>query len=63
MRDGVEPVGDGAAVGFGLFEETARYVAFRFVLRKRLDKDVNALMYGAAILCLILCSLLCFLAA
>ena len=31
----------------GLFEETARYVAFRFVLRKRLDKDVNALMYGA----------------
>ncbi len=31
----------------GLFEETGRYVAFRTLLRKRLGKDVNALMYGA----------------
>ena len=31
----------------GLFEETGRFVAFRIVLRKRLDNDRNALMYGA----------------
>ncbi len=31
----------------GLFEETGRFVAFKTVLRKMQDKDVNALMYGA----------------
>ncbi len=31
----------------GLFEETGRFVVFRTVLRKRLDNDWNALMYGA----------------
>jgi len=31
----------------GLFEETGRFVAFGTVLKKRLDKDANALMYGA----------------
>ena len=31
----------------GLFEETGRYIAFSTVLRPRLDKDENALMYGA----------------
>lgn len=31
----------------GLFEETGRFVAFKTVLRKKRDKDVNALMYGA----------------
>lgn len=29
-----------------LFEETGRFVAFRTVLRKKTDKDQNALMYG-----------------
>lgn len=31
----------------GLFEETGRFVAFKTVLRKKQNKDVNALMYGA----------------
>ena len=31
----------------GLFEETGRFVAFKTVLKKSQDKDVNALMYGA----------------
>lgn len=31
----------------GLFEETGRFIAFKTVLRKKRDKDVNALMYGA----------------
>ncbi|MDE6714090.1 MAG: YhfC family intramembrane metalloprotease [Lachnospiraceae bacterium] len=31
----------------GLFEETGRFIAFKTVLRKKQDKDVNALMYGA----------------
>ena len=31
----------------GLFEETGRFLAFKTVLRKSRDKDVNALMYGA----------------
>lgn len=31
----------------GLFEETGRFIAFKTVLRKRQDKDANALMYGA----------------
>jgi len=31
----------------GLFEETGRFVAFSTVLKKRQNKDVNALMYGA----------------
>ena len=31
----------------GLFEETGRFLAFKTVLKKRLDKNVNALMYGA----------------
>ena len=31
----------------GLFEETGRFLAFKTVLRKKTDKDVNALMYGA----------------
>lgn len=31
----------------GLFEETGRFIAFKTVLRKMQDKDVNALMYGA----------------
>ncbi len=31
----------------GLFEETGRYLAFRTVLKKKQDRDVNALMYGA----------------
>ena len=31
----------------GLFEETGRFVAFRTVLKKKLYKDANALMYGA----------------
>ena len=31
----------------GLFEETGRFCAFRFTLRKYQDRDVNALMYGA----------------
>ena len=31
----------------GLFEETGRFVAFKTVLRKKNDKDSNALMYGA----------------
>jgi uncharacterized membrane protein YhfC len=31
----------------GLFEETGRLAAFKTVLRKRRDKDINALMYGA----------------
>lgn len=31
----------------GLFEETGRFVAFRTVLVRKRDKDVNALMYGA----------------
>ena len=30
----------------GLFEETGRFVAFKTVLRKKQNKDVNALMYG-----------------
>ena len=36
----------GAAMA-GLFEELGRYTAFRTVLRRRLDADKNALMYGA----------------
>jgi len=31
----------------GLFEETGRFIAFKTVLRKKRDKDINALMYGA----------------
>ncbi len=31
----------------GLFEETGRFVAFSTVLKKRQNKDINALMYGA----------------
>ena len=31
----------------GLFEETGRFVAFKTVLKSRLDNDRNALMYGA----------------
>lgn len=31
----------------GVFEETGRFAAFKTVLRKRRDKDINALMYGA----------------
>lgn len=31
----------------GLFEECGRYIAFRTVLRGRMDNDANALMYGA----------------
>ncbi|MCR5760426.1 MAG: YhfC family intramembrane metalloprotease [Sphaerochaetaceae bacterium] len=31
----------------GLFEETGRFVAFKTVLKNKLDKDSNALMYGA----------------
>ena len=31
----------------GIFEETGRFIAFKTVLRKKTDKDVNALMYGA----------------
>ena len=31
----------------GIFEETGRFFAFRTVLRRNQDKDVNALMYGA----------------
>lgn len=31
----------------GLFEETGRFIAFKTVLRKQKDKDINALMYGA----------------
>jgi uncharacterized membrane protein YhfC len=31
----------------GLFEETGRFLAFKTVLKKKLGKDANALMYGA----------------
>ena len=31
----------------GLFEETGRFLAFKTVLKKRQDKNINALMYGA----------------
>ena len=31
----------------GLFEETGRLLAYKTVLRKRTDKNINALMYGA----------------
>ena len=31
----------------GLFEETGRFIAFKTVLRKYREKDINALMYGA----------------
>lgn len=31
----------------GVFEETGRYLAIRFALRRYRGKDVNALMYGA----------------
>jgi len=31
----------------GLFEESGRFLAFKTVLKKYRDKDVNALMYGA----------------
>ena len=31
----------------GLFEETGRLLAFKTVLRKRADKNIDALMYGA----------------
>ena len=31
----------------GLFEETGRYLAFSFALKKYRAKNVNALMYGA----------------
>ena len=31
----------------GLFEETGRFVAFKTVLHRGLEKDANALMYGA----------------
>lgn len=31
----------------GIFEETGRFLAFQTVLKKRLDNDRNALMYGA----------------
>ena len=31
----------------GLFEETGRYLAFSFALKRYRDKNVNALMYGA----------------
>lgn len=30
----------------GLFEETGRYIAFRFVLKRQQKNDYNALMYG-----------------
>ncbi len=36
----------------GLFEETGRFIAFKTLLRNRLDKRVNALMYGAGHGCL-----------
>ncbi len=31
----------------GLFEESGRYIAFKYVLRRYHGRDVNALMYGA----------------
>jgi uncharacterized membrane protein YhfC len=31
----------------GLFEETGRYFGFAVLLRKKRDKDINGLMYGA----------------
>ncbi len=31
----------------GLFEETGRFLAFKTLLRKKMDKKANALMYGA----------------
>lgn len=31
----------------GIFEETGRLIAFKTVLKKKLGKDMNALMYGA----------------
>jgi len=31
----------------GLFEETGRFIAFKTVLHKKRDKDINAMMYGA----------------
>ncbi len=31
----------------GIFEETGRLIAFKTVLRKRQEKNINALMYGA----------------
>lgn len=31
----------------GLFEETGRYIAFKTVLKNKMDKNSNALMYGA----------------
>ncbi len=31
----------------GLFEETGRFIAFKTVLKKKQDNDMNALMYGA----------------
>ncbi len=31
----------------GLFEETGRLIAFKTVLKKKRDKDINAVMYGA----------------
>ena len=31
----------------GLFEETGRFVAFKTILRKYRDRDIDALMYGA----------------
>lgn len=31
----------------GLFEETGRFVAFKTVLKRKQEKDQNALMYGA----------------
>lgn len=31
----------------GVFEETGRFIAFKTVLRKRLENDANALSYGA----------------
>lgn len=39
----------GLFAGFmaGLFEETGRYLAFKTVLKRKLGRDVNALMYGA----------------
>ncbi len=31
----------------GIFEETGRFLAFKTILRKKMDNDSNALMYGA----------------
>lgn len=35
------------AAAAGLFEEIGRYVAFRFILNRDMESDINALSYGA----------------